>query len=243
MDFENDFEDSYFVTKYGKMHYKHHKGNDKPIIFLHGFAASVKSWTRLVAYLPVSLDIYLIDLLGHGTSEAPEIDYSLLMHYGTIVDFIKKNIDMEPFLFGHSYGGWIASYYAINRKIPGLMLEDSAGMEEFVEERHRINPSYRETMLKDALQLNPSEHVLRSMLHSDNSKQQLDSNTLSKVDCRCLIVWGKGDKIIDVKYSKMFNDRIRGSTLRVIDDAKHTPHYSNPELIANLVNDFTTETE
>lgn len=238
MDIENDFEDSYFSTKYGNMHYKHHKGSAQTIIFLHGFAASVKSWTRLVNYLPSSLDIYLIDLLGHGQSDAPDIDYTLHMHYEALLKFIRNNIDAAPFLFGHSYGGWLAAYYSSINTVKGLILEDSAGLREFIDERHQSNPEYREAMIKDALALNPREHVLRSMLHADNSKTQLDSKALAKIDCKCLIIWGSEDATVGLKYSDQFNKEIKGSSLQIIVGAKHTPHYSRPEEVARILINF-----
>lgn len=238
VDFDHDFKDDYFATKYGRMHYKHHKGSSNPVVFLHGFAASMKSWTRLANYLPSSLDIHLIDLLGHGSSDAPGIEYSLHMHYETIREFIKGNCGNNTVLFGHSYGGWVAAYYAANDGCNGLVLEDSAGLSEFIKERHTLNPRYREDMVKRALPLNPRENVLKSMLHADNSNTQLDEKVLGKVKCKCMIIWGRDDAIVDPKYAERFSRYITGSGLEIIDGAKHTPHYSNPDKVATLLLDF-----
>ncbi len=238
MDFQHDLEDGYFATKYGKMHYKHHQGKGTPIVFLHGFSASIKSWTRLVHFLPGTMDIYLLDLMGHGESEAPEMDYSLRMHYESVFEFARSNIDSEPILFGHSYGGWIAAYYAAHEKVGGLVLEDSAGLRSFAEERHRNNPGYRELMIKDALALNPREHVLRSMLYSDNEASLLDKELLGHIKCRCLVIWGSNDRIALANYAGQFHDMIKGSTLKMVEDARHTPHYSHPEVVAGMLLKF-----
>ncbi len=238
MDFQKDFDDEYFITKYGKIHYKHHKGSGGSIIFLHGLAASVKSWTKLVEYLPDGLDVYLIDLLGHGDSDDPDLDYSLQMHYETLVEFIRNNVDSEPILFGHSYGGWLCAYYASRNNAQGIVLEDCAGLDDFVEDRHQKNPEYREIMIKDALKLNPREHVLRSMLYSNNSKTELDDDTLAKIKCKCMIIWGSEDRTVDPKYSSRFNSGIKGSELVIIKGARHTPHYTNAQEVARILLDF-----
>jgi pimeloyl-ACP methyl ester carboxylesterase len=238
VDFERDFEDCYFPTKYGKMHYRRHKGTKNTIIFLHGLAASAKSWTHLVNYLPNDMDVYIMDLLGHGQSDAPHVDYSLHTHYESLLEFVRSNADAEPILFGHSYGGWLAAYYASMNKVSGLVLEDSAGLQDFVEERHQLNPQYRETLVKDALKLNPKEHVIRSMINADNSKTELDEDALAKIKCRCMIIWGSDDKLVNPKYASQFNSRIKGSSLVVINGARHSPHYTNAEEVARILMDF-----
>lgn len=49
---------------------------------------------------------------------------------------------------------------------------------------------------------------------------------------------GEGDKLISPKYSEKFSKCIKNSTLEIIKDAKHTPHYSNPEEVARLLLNF-----
>ncbi|MDE1834663.1 MAG: alpha/beta fold hydrolase, partial [Candidatus Micrarchaeota archaeon] len=195
MNIDADFDSAFFETKYGKLHYKHHDGNTTPIVFLHGLAASVKSWTRLVEFLPDSLDIYLVDLIGHGMSEAPKIEYTLKMQYEILCDFIKRAVGRPTVLFGHSYGGWLAAYYAAYNDAEGLVLESPSGLREFMENRKIYNTGYIEHMVKRALTLNPREYVLRSTLNADNSGMLLDAGVLSMIKCKCLIVWGSGDDL------------------------------------------------
>ncbi len=238
MDFVKDFVDDYFASKYGKIHFKHHKGKGPSVIFIHGFAASMKSWAKAMGFIRSDLDIYLIDLLGHGDSDAPDIDYSLATNYDILSAFIERETDATPVLIGHSYGGWLSCYYAARNKINGLIIEDASGLRQFMEERHVLNPEYRDHLVKSGLSLNPHEYVLRSMMNVDNLKDQLDAKTLAKINCKCLIVWGEGDETVYPKYAEYFNKEIQGSALEIIKGAKHTPHYSSPEAFAKLVNNF-----
>lgn len=238
VDLDNDFEDDYFATKNGRMHYRHHEGPGKKIILIHGFAVGMKSWSKMIHYLPDSLDVFAIDLLGHGLSDAPDIEYSVKMHYDTLLEFVRSNLDLDPVLFGHSYGGWLAAYYSVHNRIDGLVIEDTVGLPEIVEERDRDNPTFKKDMIKNALTMNPREHVLDSMFHANNKAAFLTPKELGRISCRTLIIWGAGDKTVDTKYSKVFNSGIRKSRLEIIADAKHTPHYSNPQQVANLFLDF-----
>jgi pimeloyl-ACP methyl ester carboxylesterase len=238
MELERDFEYKYFNSKYGRLHYAHHAGAGPTIIFLHGFAGSIRSWTRLMHYLPQEYNVYLVDLLGHGESEAPDVDYSLGMHYETVMELVESEKLKKYYLFGHSYGGWVAAQCAIEGSLQGLILEDSAGLQEFIEDRRAENPNYGEDMVRRALQINPREAVLRKMVDANNEGYYLKPENLSEIESRTLIIWGGNDTTVKVRYSKVFNKAIHGSSLVVLESEKHTPHYSNPEAVSRLLIDF-----
>ena len=238
MDLEKDFENRYFDSKYGKLHYVHHSTSGPTIVFLHGFAGSIKSWTRLMGCLPADFNIYLVDLLGHGGSDAPDLDYSLNMHYETIISLIESENLKDYYVFGHSYGGWVAARCAIEDRPFGIILEDAAGLKEFAQERHAENPNYREEMVKRAVQINPNETVLRKMLSADNEDAYLTPSNLGRINAKTLIIWGRNDTTVRLEYSRVFNRSIRKSKLVVLELDKHTPHYSNPEAVSKLLVDF-----
>ena len=239
MDIKNDFDERFFLSRHGRLHYAHHKGNGPTMILLHGLAGSIKTWSRLVQHLPDSLDMYLVDLLGHGGSEAPDIDYTLLAHYESICDLVDSVIPHKFLIMGHSYGGWVASYYAAERSgISGLILEDSSGIKEFHDERIESNPDFKEQIVRNAMELNPHEKVIRSMLDSDNTDAYLTRSRLGIIDARTLVIWGSDDSTVNVKYAEFFKSYIKGSRLEVLKGEKHTPHYTNPGAVARLVSDF-----
>jgi pimeloyl-ACP methyl ester carboxylesterase len=239
MEFEQDFVDGYISTRHGRLHYASHEGNGPSIIFLHGFAGSIRTWSRLMHHLPEDFNVYLVDLLGHGLSDAPKIDYTVGVQYDSLSDMVDSIVPRKPVLFGHSYGGWIAAYYASERAgVSGLILEDSSGIEEFHEERIKSNPEFREQMIKRALELNPREDVLRSILESEDAEEYLTRSRLGMIEAKALVLWGAADTTVNPKYAQWFKTYIKGSRLEVLKDEKHTPHYTNPAAIAKLVTDF-----
>lgn len=56
-----------------------------------------------------------------------------------------------------------------------------------------------------------------------------DENSVKVIACPTLIVWGKQDKIINVKYAARFNADIKGSELIVYDSCGHVPMMERPE--------------
>ena len=240
MDINEDFAARDFRSRHGMLHYSHHGGEGPTVVFIHGFAGSIKTWTRLMQHVQPDLNVYLVDLLGHGGSEAPDIDYTVNAQYEALSDLIDGVISGKYSLFGHSYGGWIAAYYAAEKGgVDRLVLEDSSGLREFHEERLRSSPEAVERLIENALELNPRENVLRSIMESEGvGDAYLTRSRLAMIEAKTMILWGSEDVTVDVKYAKQFRDGIRGSRLEVLEGARHTPHYTSPEAVARLVDGF-----
>lgn len=239
MDYESDFEEDYFNHGVGKIHFKHHKGSTRTAIFIHGLASNMRTWIKLAKYLDPKLDIYLIDLLGHGESDAPDVEYSVKLNVEIVKSFIESQEIEKCTLYGHSYGGWIAANCAQSDKsIKGLILEDSAGLQGFVSDRVDADPSYKTDLIKKSLMLNPREHVVTSLVHADNTKYMLTEGKLKMINIPTLILWGAKDESIDVRYAKSFKRYLKDSTLEIIHDSGHTPHYTHPKEVAEILNRY-----
>lgn len=241
MDYETDFVGAYTDTKYGRLYYKHHKGSGESIIFLHGIGANTRSWLTLVKQLPDDLDIYLVDLLGHGKSDAPKIDYRISVEADTINGLVSQ-IGISPYIFGHSYGGWVAAFYAMrNYPLKGLILEDSVGLEQFFDdiENSKGGKNYAKEIYERTMSLNENkDYVIKSILEEDLYMDQLSQSDLSQIKVKTLILWGELDKSVEIKYGMMLNQMIKGSKFIKFPDAAHTPHYSQPENVSREILSF-----
>jgi len=242
MDYDKDFEDGFEYTSLGAIHFMHHPGEGKRIIFLHGMGASTKAWTKLVQYLPDNLDIFLIDLLGHGASDAPiDIDYTVSNQFQALREFIALQNNGDSFIFGHSYGAWVAAYYASQpHGCKGIILEDAAGLKEnFDSIMESGAEEFKERMLKQLLATKGNrDYVFNSIINSDFKEDQLTQEMLSSIKVPTKIIWGSNDEAVDIAYAKIFNERIRGSSLSIVEGAGHEPHYTNPEDVCKIIMEF-----
>ena len=232
-------EEGFIKTDFGNMYFKHNESKDQhiKIIMIHGLGGTTKSFAKLIDNLPNDIDIYLIDLLGHGNSDKPKIKYSIDIQVTALSQFIEKTKYSNFYLLGHSYGGFVALKYLLNfgtEKIKALILEDSAGLKEVNEEAK----NYKKNMLKKALEFNNEKYVIESIMNQNNELDDSDLQKLDLINIKCLILWGENDKIIDKSYGQALNKYIKGSDLEIIKNAEHVSHYSNAAEVKNLLLKF-----
>lgn len=240
MDYDKDFNDYFLPTEFGKVHYKHHGGKSASIIFIHGLAGSTRTWLRLAGYLPKEVDTYLIDLLGHGESDAPEIKYTVAIQEGIIRALVEREKLSDVYLFGHSYGGWVSAAYARDYGTKGIILEDSAGLDAFYEEvaGSEEREKYKNDTLEKAVTLDARKHVIESILDDEFREGQLKPKDLESIKTPTLIIWGENDAVIGPKFGEIFRKGIKGSRLSVVSGARHTPHFTNAKEVSSLLLDF-----
>ena len=85
------------------------QGELPPIVLVHGFAQSARSWETVAEKLAVTRDVYAIDLVGFGKSTKPNSPsaYSLQAMGGALVDFLR-DLREGPLVVGYSLGGRVA---------------------------------------------------------------------------------------------------------------------------------------
>lgn len=241
MDYDSDFEDKFLATEYGTIHYKRHKGAAaSSLVLLHGMASSTLTWKRLVGELPGHLDICMIDLLGHGKSDAPDIDYTVHIQTGIVKEVLAREEISTPFIMGHSYGGWVSAIFAIENPVNGLVLEDSGGLKAFYDEikGDKDREKYKKMMLAKAVELGANRHVMERILDDQFREGELDGKSLGRIEAPSLVIWGREDSVINVKYATVFNQIMRSSKLEIIDNARHTPHYTNAQDVSRILLEF-----
>jgi pimeloyl-ACP methyl ester carboxylesterase len=92
-----------------------HQGAGRPVILIHGIAASLHDWDDLTPELIQNgYASYAVDLLGHGDSPKPASRaYQMEWIFEHFLHWMKSLHLTEPaILIGHSLGGYIALEYA-----------------------------------------------------------------------------------------------------------------------------------
>jgi pimeloyl-ACP methyl ester carboxylesterase len=156
------------------------QGHGRPVICLHGLAASLHDWGILLPELAAAgYHGYALDLLGHGDS--PKIasrSYKtkwLLKHFEAWVDSLALT---EPLtLIGHSLGGYISLRYAMRHpeRVHSLVL--SSPFYRLDQLPWILRRTYRRPTINALVVERTPEWVFRGMINFTNSV--LDHNGAS----------------------------------------------------------------
>ncbi|MDP8012317.1 MAG: alpha/beta fold hydrolase [Thermoplasmata archaeon] len=222
-------------TRFGKISYLFRKG-EYPIIALHGIGSSAESFAKLEKYLDNKFGLYFIDLLGHGRSPKIDIEYTIENQCIFLNDFIKGILPEEFTLMGNSYGGWVSlrfSVYFYNPK--NLVLVDSAGLQPPVGTMPEEYINNFIDFLVKSNNRNDAKILKNMIMNNQDPKWRMKPEELHKIKSNTLIIWGKNDDIIDIKYAELFNSYIKNSKLFIMD-AGHMPQLEKPEEFAKIIN-------
>lgn len=165
-------------------YYVHVEGQGDPLVLLHGFTGSSASWDDSIAYFAKHYRVIVIDLLGHGASDAPASPerYSIQAAARDIDALLGHLLIPNVHLLGYSMGGRLALYFALAypQRIKSLTLESaSAGL---MTEQERANRIASDEMLAASLEANGIRHFVD---YWENiplfvSQQGLDAHTIAK---------------------------------------------------------------
>lgn len=106
------------------------EGEGPPVILVHGIAASLCDWIRLVPDLTrAGHRVYALDLPGHGESEKPDDpqQYHVAVFNNKFQQWIDSlELDQAPILVGHSLGGYLSMSYSRDHpgNVAGMLLID-----------------------------------------------------------------------------------------------------------------------
>ncbi|CDX51086.1 Alpha/beta fold family hydrolase [Mesorhizobium plurifarium] len=95
-------------------HYVKVGSSGPPIVFLHGFLDSWRSFQAMFVRLGQKFQLFAYDQRGHGDSE-PATDYAISDFAHDAVDFIERVVGSPAHLVGHSLGSIVAQRVAAAR--------------------------------------------------------------------------------------------------------------------------------
>jgi pimeloyl-ACP methyl ester carboxylesterase len=251
-----------------RFHY-YEGGTGRDLILIHGFGDSKVSFVQMVSKLKGHYHVILPDVPGFGESEkVPGQNHSIGKQMERIYQFTEALGIKKAAWAGNSMGGHIAAAMAIHHpeKVQKLMVLSPAGLLvddpiPYREVDHPLrNDEDFELYMKQVFFIKPwipnpfqKEFSRNSQLSFDwnngirkNIREGADyllNDQIAQIKCPTLIIWGKADGVVRVAHAPIWNEKIQGSKLIIIDDLGHSPQYENPAKTADLIESFLNESE
>ncbi len=258
------------VTKYAKVsediNIEYTETGDKngtPVIFLHGYSDSWKSFQPILPYLPNSIHAFYLSQRGHGNSSKPLNGYKP-KDFAKDVSGFMKTLNIKPaIIVGHSLGGTVAQRFALDfpEKTKALVLVSSFPSFKnnvlvneltdyidkmssvvdtgFVREFQKntitkpIPANYFDTVISESLKL--PAHVWKGV-STDLLKTDFETE-LNSINKPTLIVWGNKDTFCRQQHQMRLLKAITGSGLNEYEGIGHAVHWEDPERFASdLIN-------
>jgi pimeloyl-ACP methyl ester carboxylesterase len=111
-----------------KLFYEEAGKGDPPVLFVHGWSCNHTYFAPEVAALSGSHRCVSVDLRGHGSSDKPEQDYSIVAFADDVAWLIGEVGLTRPVAIGHSMGGAIVLQLAADHPelVSGIVMVDGA---------------------------------------------------------------------------------------------------------------------
>ena len=236
--------------------------NGAPIILLHGFTDSARSWSLSAPYLATGFRVIAPDLRGHGNSDKPEGCYTI-PEMANDVRFLIEVLGLAPtHVVGHSLGGRVAQ--AIAERWPGIvgkiiLMSTSAALRErrgwlweniqmlrdpidpestFIREWCSGAVPVEERFLAHARR--ESAAMPARIWHSICYEQLAydPSPLLQDISAATLILRGEEDVIATEEHQAKMKEGIVGAEFISLPGHGHNLHWEAPEKVADLIRTF-----
>ena len=237
-----------------------------PVLLLHGFTDSARSWSLIVPYLTADFRLIAPDLRGHGHSDKPEGCYTI-PEMAHDIRLLIQELRLAPVhVVGHSLGGRLAqglaerwpqlvrkivliSTSAVPRERNGWLWESIQGLSDpidpesaFIREWCSGLMPVDETFL--AYVRRECASVPARVWYSIHYEQLAydPAPLLQDISAPTLILRGEEDVIATAEHQRHLQGGILGSQLVSLPRLGHNLHWENPETVARLLGSFLEET-
>lgn len=151
-----------------KVHYQIAGSGSKTIVFIHGWSCDTEFWKYQTPAFANDYRVILIDLPGHGKSDAPEIDYTMEAFADAVKVILDHSSTEKAVVAGHSMGLAVAWQFAIKYpantaglcSVDGFFMRIPDDPEEFAILKQNID------MIKDGLKMPDRKAFLTMFLES-----------------------------------------------------------------------------
>ena len=238
--------------------------NGVPVILLHGYTDSWRSYERVLPHLPQSLRVLAVTQRGHGDSGKPDGEYESRVFARDVANFMDTLGIERAVIVGHSMGATVAQRFAVDypQRVRALVLGGAffprpanTELRKFLEEVSTLSdpidpvfvrdfqkstlaqpvpPEFFDTVVGEAMKV--PARVWQAALQPYLT---MDFSTdLANIAVPTLLVWGDRDAFTGRSEQDDLSRAIKTSRLVVYEGAGHSPHWEEPQRFAGQVASF-----
>jgi pimeloyl-ACP methyl ester carboxylesterase len=237
-----------------------------PVVLLHGWSDSWKSFEPVLPYLPESVHAFALSQRGHGDSGRPSEGYAAADFAGDVAEFMEVLGLRRAVIVGHSMGAAVAQQFAVDYpdKTLGLMLVGSfesmkgnAAFEDLwtstvSQLTDPVDPAFVSDFQRSTLARPIADAFFQTVVDESlklparvwrASGQGLVEWNLSASRARIVaptrLIWGDRDSFVPRRDQDALAAAIRGAQLIVYSGTGHAVHWEEPQRFAEDLVAFT----
>lgn len=237
----------------------------QPLLLLHAWGESLRSFSRLLPLLPAAVRAIAMDQRGHGGADKPAADYAMTDYVADLVA-LQDALGLGPcVLVGSSSGGYVAQHFALAEptRTEGLVLigapRSLRGRAPFADEVDRLADPLSRDWVRSSLtwfefhQPVPADYVedrvddgMRMPAHvwkqalAGFSEAPVPTET-GTINTPTLIIWGERDNLLPRGEATSLAAAIPRSRLVTYESTGHMVLWEQPQRIAEDIATFINE--
>jgi pimeloyl-ACP methyl ester carboxylesterase len=247
-------------VKDGSLYYRQ-SGSGESLILIHSMGLSSELWLPVMEPLAQNFSVYAVDLMGHGDSDKPDLNYETIDHAKRLVEFMDELGIKKARIIGSSIGAMIGIDMAVHfpEWVEKLVLvacpvfpsrwkciEDLMWLASRYDSEGNPVPQTVEQM--QFLYTNPTQEItdwtndLKSRAGKWCKKDQIaialweGHRQLNAIHCPTLVLIGTEDVLIENEGALVKG--IRGARSVHIPGVSHFPQKEDPQAFVSAVLDF-----
>ncbi|MFH1232992.1 MAG: alpha/beta hydrolase [Patescibacteria group bacterium] len=232
----------------------------KQLLILPGWGGTKETWQDFVNIAQKDYQVFCLELPCFGNESCPDKIWGIEEYAIFVAQKIKDLNLIKPVLLGHSFGGQVATYLAINNSelISELILSGPALSRPSCNFKRcifgfianlgkiffqlpiicRFATKAKKILYKlaDSSDYNNTSGVKREIFKKVIRQDLI--NQLSKINLPVLIIWGEKDKYVPLKTGKKIAKLIKNSELKIIFNGRHGLHISQTGEFYKIIKEF-----
>jgi non-heme chloroperoxidase len=230
-----------------------------PLILLHGYSDSWRSWELLLPKLPAPVHAYALTQRGHGDADRPAAGYRPEDHAADVAAFMDAVGLDAAIIAGHSGGSYSAQRFALDHpeRTLGIVLigafrafHDNPGVLELShvvsELTDPVDPEFVRAFQESTVAQPLPAGFLEETIVAESRKLParvwktylrdiLEADVPTEtgtIDAPTLILWGDQDAFCPRSDQDALLAAIPGAQLAVYHGTGHCPHWEQPQRTA-----------